>query len=194
MVIPFPPWSSFLSALSRERLNFCHLSMGLPLNLTDIGWCAETQSPWQLSATGDCVTFVSATLRDLYLPLKDPVEMMDICSHCTSPSFQAHPSPCVQKQGVCVSRVPLSITQDRGSLWGACPGPYLSPTKWLWCWSCSIYCVSKNIPLWTCWAGCQIHWTLLIGILALNSKVLGLYLPFQCLINSVWCFIQASDL
>lgn len=37
MVIPFPPWSSFLAALSRERLNFCHPSMGLPLNISDVG-------------------------------------------------------------------------------------------------------------------------------------------------------------
>lgn len=59
--------------------------------------CRNSESPWQLCATGDCVNLVSTTLRDLYCPLKDPVEAMNTCSHCTSPSFYDHPSACLQK-------------------------------------------------------------------------------------------------
>lgn len=72
---------------------------------------------------------------------------------------------CAESKESVLAEWPLSITQNWGSLWGAFPAPYLSRAEWLWCWSRNISCVSKNVPLWTCWAGCQIRWTLLIGYL-----------------------------
>lgn len=186
MVIPFPPWSSFLAALSRERLNFCCHSIDSPLNLTDV-WCyAETQSAWLLSATGDCNS-CQYNLKGCVLSTKgssgnDGYQLMLHFSILSRPSI----STCAEIKEYVLAEWPLSITQNKSSLGGVFLGPYLSPTKCLWCLSRSIYCTSKNVPLWTCWAGCQIHWPLLIRILALNSKFLGLYLPLQCLIKSVW--------
>jgi len=96
MVTLFPSWSFIFSAVAEKE--FLLLFNGLTSKSHRYrAPCTNSESPWQLCATGGCVNLVSTNFRDLYCPLKDPAETMNICPHCTSPSFYAHPSAYLQE-------------------------------------------------------------------------------------------------
>lgn len=80
---------------------------------------------------------------------------------------------CAESKESVLAEWPLSITQNWGSLWGAFPAPYLSRADQK--------CPTVNLLGWLSNTLNSSGW-----ILAWNSKFLGLYLPLQCLISSVW--------